>query len=140
MTAPAVSPILALRAAILAATQGDAELASLMGGAVRFYDEPPRAAEPVYAVFDDAKARDWSTGSDRGHEHEAAITVWGAEGSARAALLAAERIARILDGVALALNGHRLVDLRVSEVETRRDDKSHLARVTLRLRAVTEVI
>jgi hypothetical protein len=43
------SPILALRAAILAAAQGDAELASLMGGAVRIHDEPPRAAEPVYA-------------------------------------------------------------------------------------------
>ncbi|MFL5171850.1 MAG: DUF3168 domain-containing protein, partial [Microvirga sp.] len=44
-------PILALRAAILAHLLGDAELAALMGGTVRLYDEPPRAAEPVYAVF-----------------------------------------------------------------------------------------
>ena len=132
------SPILALRAAILTAAQGDAELAGLMGGAVRFYDEPPRAAEPVYAVFGDVRARDWSTGSDRGHEQDAAIVVWGHEGGARSALLAAERLTALLDGAALALNGHRLVNLRVGEIDARRD-KDNAARVSLRLRAVTEV-
>ena len=134
------SPILALRAAVLAATQGDAELATLMGGAVRIHDEPPRAAEPVYAVFGDASARDWSTGSDRGHEQDAAIVVWAREGSARSALLAAERIAALLDGAALALAGHRLVNLRVAGIEVRREAGTNLARVTLRMRAVTEVI
>ena len=49
-------PILVLRAAILSHLSGDAELATLMGGTVRLYDEPPRAAEPVYAVFGDAAA------------------------------------------------------------------------------------
>ncbi len=58
------------------ACPSDAALAALMGGTVRLYDEPPRAAEPVYAVFGDAAARDWSTGSDAGHAHEAAIVVW----------------------------------------------------------------
>ena len=132
------SPILALRAAILAAAQGDLELQTLMGGTVRLYDEPPRAAEPVYAVFGDASARDWSTGSDRGHEHDAAVTVWAREGSARSALLVADRLAALLDGAALALAGHRLVNLRVGEIEARRDGDTGLARVTLRLRAVTE--
>jgi hypothetical protein len=134
------APILALRAAILAATQDDAALAGLMGGAVRIYDEPPRAAEPVYAVFGDASVRDWSTGSDRGHEHDAAIVVWGRVGSARSALLAAERIAALLDGAALAPAGHRLVNLRVADTEVGRDDATNLARVTVRLRAVTEAI
>jgi Protein of unknown function (DUF3168) len=127
------APILALRAAILAATQGDAALAALMGGAVRIHDEPPRAAEPVYAVFGDAAARDWSTGADRGHVHEATIVVWAREGSARSALLAAEHIA------AFALPGHRLVSLRVVAMEAGRDADTRLARATLRLRAVTEV-
>jgi hypothetical protein len=134
------SPILALRAAILAATQGDAELAALMGGAVRIHDEPPRAAEPVYAVFGDAGARDWSTGSDRGHEQDATLVVWAREGSARSALLAAERMAALLDGAPLPLVGHRLVDLRVADIDVRRDGGANLAQVTLRLRAVTEVI
>jgi Protein of unknown function (DUF3168) len=133
------SPILALRAAILAAAQGDAELAGLMGGAVRFYEEPPRAAEPVYAVFGDVRARDWSTGSDRGHEQDLSITVWAKEGSARSALVVAERLSAVLDGAALILDGHRLVHLRVGEIDARRDNHVNLARAGLRLRAVTEV-
>jgi hypothetical protein len=134
------SPILALRAAILATAQADAELASLMGGAVRLYDEPPRAIEPIYAVFGDASARDWSTATDRGHEHDMAISVWGQDGSARSALLAAERLSVLLDGAAPVVNGHRLINLRVRATEATRDDKTGLARVTLRLRAVTETI
>ena len=133
------SPILALRAALLAAAQADLELAGLMGGAVRLYDEPPRAAEPVYAVFGDARARDWSTASDRGYEQDASIFVWGKEGSARSALLVAERLSTLLDGAALVLDGHRLVNLRVTEFEAGRDGETNLARVTLRLRAVTEI-
>ena len=132
------SPILALRAAILSAAQADLELASLMGGAVRLYDEPPRAAEPVYAVFGEARARDWSTASDRGHEQDASIVVWAREGSARSALLVAERLASLLDEAALVLDGHRLVNLRVTEMNADRDADTNLARVTLRLRAVTE--
>jgi Protein of unknown function (DUF3168) len=132
-------PILALRAAILARLSADAELASLMGGSVRLHDEPPRAAEPVYAVFGDAAARDWSNDGGRGHEHEAAIVVWAKPGSAKTALLAAERMADLLHDAALALAGHRLVLLRVTATEADRDDKANLARATLRLRALTEV-
>ena len=54
-------PILALRRAILAVADGDADLAALMGGRVRLHDEPPRAAEPVYGVFGSTTALDWST-------------------------------------------------------------------------------
>ena len=133
-------PILALRAAILARLSADAELASLMGGAVRLHDEPPRAAEPVYAVFGDAMARDWSSDSGRGHEHEAAILVWAKPGSAKTALVAAERMADLLHDANLALEGHRLVLIRVTATEAHRDEKSNLARATLRLSAVTELI
>jgi hypothetical protein len=133
------SPILALRAAILARLQPDAELADLMGGAVRLHDEPPRAAEPVYAVFGDVLARDWSTGSDRGHEQEAAIVVFATPGSAKTALAAAERVAELLDDAPLTPTGHRLVLLRVAAIESGRDG-DNLFRATLRLRAVTEIM
>lgn len=132
-------PILALRAAILARLQPDAALGDLMGGALRLYDEPPRAAEPIYAVYGDAVARDGSCDGGRGHEQEAAIVVYGKPGSARSALLAAERIAALLDDAALALDGHRLVNLRITAIESARDERTGLARATLRLRAVTEV-
>ena len=133
-------PILALRAAILARLQPDAALAGLMGGIVRLYDGPPRAAEPIYAVYGDAVARDQSCDGVRGHEQEAALVVFAIPGSARSALLAAERIAALLDEADLALDGHHLVNLRITAAESARDDRTGLARATLRLRAVTEVL
>lgn len=133
------SPVLALRRAILDAALADAELLGLMGGALRLHDEPPRAAAPVYAVFGDVTAQDWSTDFDRGHEQDVSIIVWAERGSARTALDVAERFAAILDDAALALDGHRLVNLRVTELSATRDRDSQLTRVSLRLRAVTEV-
>jgi hypothetical protein len=133
------SPILALRAAILARAEADADLVSLMGGQLRLYDEPPRAAEPVYALFGDVSAADWSTDLDRGHEQDLGLVVWSREGSARSGLAVAERLAALLDGADLPLLGHRLVNLRVTAIAAARDRDARLARVTVRLRAATEV-
>jgi hypothetical protein len=132
------SPILALRRAILDAAAADAELIELLGGSLRFYDEPPRGAEPVYALFGDVTAQDWSTDLDRGHEQDAAILLWAERGSARTALAAGERLSAVLDDAPLPLEGHRLVNLRVTELASVRDEETRLIRVTLRLRAVTE--
>jgi hypothetical protein len=134
------SPVLSLRRAIIEAAAADAELRALMGGLLRLYDEPPRAAEPVYAVFGDVKAADWSTDLDRGHEQNLGIVVWSERGGARAALAVAERLAAILDDAPLALDGHRLINLRVTELASERDEDTQLVRVTLRLRAVTEAV
>jgi hypothetical protein len=134
------SPILALRRAILDRAAIDAELLGLMGGALRLYDEPPRATTAIYALFGDVKAADWSTDFDRGHEQDISLVVWAERGSARDALAAAERLAAILDDAPLSLDGHRLINLRVTEIASARDRESQLIRATIRLRAVTEVV
>ncbi len=134
------SPVLALRRAVLDAAQADAELKSLMGGTLRLYDEPPRGSEPVYALFGDVRAEDWSTDFDRGHEQALDIVFWAERGGARTALTCAERIAMLLDDAPLTLEGHRLINLRVTELVSARDKDTQLARVSLRLRAVTEVM
>jgi hypothetical protein len=133
------SPVLALRRAILDAAALDADLRALMGGALRLYDEPPRGSEPVYALFSDVRATDWSTDHDRGHEQDLGIVVWSERGGAQMALAVAEWFDAILDQVSLALDGHRLINLRVTELVSERDKDTQLTRVTLRLRAVTEV-
>jgi len=133
------SPVLALRRAILDAAAADAQLKSLMGGSLRLHDEPPRGAEPVYALFGDVTAEDWSTDFDRGHEQDLSIVVWAERGGARTALSAAERFAAILDNAPLTLDGHPLINLRVTELASARDKDTQLTRATLRLRAVTEV-
>ncbi|MEH3118296.1 MAG: DUF3168 domain-containing protein [Methylorubrum populi] len=137
MTAP--GPLLALRAGILARLAGDAGLAALMGGSLRLYDEPPRGAAPVYALFGDGEVRDDSVDGARRHRHAFALTVFAKPGSARSALDAAERIAALLDAADLALNGHALVFLRLARIASARDERSGEARATLAFEAVTEV-
>ena len=128
----------ALHPAFLPPLPADADPAAHMGGACPLYRGPPRAAEPVYAVFGAASARDWSADGAQGHEHDIAIVAWAKSGSARSALLAAERMAGLLHDAALAPAGHRLVLIRVTAIESDRDEKANLARATLRLRALTE--
>ena len=97
------SPVLALRRAILDAASADAELRALMGGTLRLYDEPPRAAEPVYALFGDVKAR--ATGrpiSTAATSRTSSLVVWSEKGGARTALVVAERFFAILDDAPLA--------------------------------------
>lgn len=134
------SPVLALRAAILARCGADAALAGLMGGEVRLFDEPPRDEAPLYAVFAECEARDASTSTERGHEQDLAIAVWARPGSAASALAAADRIAALLDDADLTLTGHHLVHLAVTATEADRDAETNLARATIRMRAVTEVL
>jgi hypothetical protein len=134
------SPVLALRRAILDAAGADAELRALMGGALRLYDEPPRGTEPVYALFGDVTAQDWSTDHDRGHEQLSSLAVWSERGGARTALMATERFAAVLDDAPLPLQEHRLINLRVTELTSARDKDTQLTRVSLSLRAVTEVV
>lgn len=133
------SPVLALRAAILARLSGDAALAALMGGTVRLHDEPPRGSAPVHAVFGQSEARDDSVDGARRHVHGLSIAVYGKPGSARSAIETGERIAALLDDAALAPAGHALVLLRVAAITARRDEASGETRAVLALEAVTEV-
>jgi len=137
--AEAASPVLALRRAILARLTADAELLAILGGP-RIYDEVPRAATGVYAAFGDVSCRDGSTATDQGHAQDATLVIWSKTGGARPALAAAARIAALLHEADLVLVGHRLVNLRVTATEARRDPRANLDRVTLRFSAVTEVL
>ena len=132
------SPLLALRAAILARLGGDAALAALMGGVVRLYDEPPRGAVPVYAMFGEAEARDDSVDGAQRHAHTLALIVFGKPGSARSSLEATERIAALLASAPLTLAGHALVTLTVSSIAATREESTGETRATVTLKAVTE--
>lgn len=132
------SPVLALRAAIRAACAADATLATLMDSSI--HDEAPRGNPPVYATFGATELRDASSSTERGHEQDIALDVWAKSGSAASALAAADRLCALLDDAALAPAGHRLVSLAVTKLEAELDEESAATRVTVRLRAVTEVL
>ncbi|GJD75128.1 DUF3168 domain-containing protein [Methylobacterium goesingense] len=132
------SPLLALRAAILAYLATDAVLARLMGGAFRLTEEPPRGAGPVYALFGDAEIRDESVDGARRHRHVLGLTVFARPGSTRSAVDVAERIADLLHDAPLSLAGHALVRLDLASIAVRRDPASGETRAVLNLGAITE--
>lgn len=133
--------ILPLRRAIHTHLAADAGLTALIG-AGRIHDEPPRALNGLYVVHGEVAAEDWSTGSDRGCEQKFSLVVWAGESasSSRKALEAGARIVTSLDGAALTLEGHRLINLGWLASKLARDPKTHLPMVTLTFRAVTEAL
>jgi hypothetical protein len=134
MSHPAAGPVLALRRAVLERLAGDAALAGLLDSPA-IHDEPPPRSPAVHAVFGDA-------GSEPDVEGVAIqtleILVSGRPGSAASALLAADRIAALLDGAALPLAGAALAGIRLTRLAATRDAGTGLSRVRLVFRAVTE--
>jgi hypothetical protein len=132
-----LSPAIALRKAIRARLSGDAALVAVLGGA-KVYDEAPPGVEPPYVLFAETQIRDWSTSEARGAEQLFVISAISTQRGASEALGVAERLVDLLDEAPLALQDHRLVDLRHLASETRREQNGRFARVNLRFRATTE--
>ena len=133
------SPVIALRKAVRAVLLADAALLAALGGP-SVYDEAPREAGPPYIAYGDSLARDWSTASDRGAEQFLVVEVWSVQRGLREALDLAARVTALLDDQALALEGHRLVNLRLVAMETRRELNGRFVRASMRFRAVTEAV
>jgi hypothetical protein len=129
-------PGLALQRAVYAALVADATLAALVGD--RVFDAPPRAAAFPYVTLGEARATDWSTGTESGSEHRLVVHVWSrSRGKTECwAVLAALRTA--LDDADLAVDGHALVSLRVAAEDVAQERDGVTWRGTTRLRAVTE--
>jgi Protein of unknown function (DUF3168) len=113
----------ALRAAIHTALSANGALSALLG-ASKVYDEPPRAAAFPYVTMGEARVSDFSTGSDQGGHREAHLIA--------GALLQA------LDDAPIALAGHRLVNLRFSTADVRREADGRTYHALVRFRAMTE--
>jgi hypothetical protein len=129
-------PSLALQKAVHAALVADAGVGALVGD--RIFDAAPRVATFPYVTLGDARATDWSTGSEDGSEHRLLLHVWSRErGKAECwAVLAA--VGDALHDAALELDGHTLVNLRNEAVDVGIDRDGITWHGVSRCRAVTE--
>lgn len=127
----------ALQKAIHAQLIADAGLTALLGGP-RIYDDVPRQPAFPYVTYGGSTVRDWSTGTDDGHEHTVTLHVWcrGAGRKPAHELLGAVEAA--LDQQGLALQDHRLISLRHDFSDVRREPDGETWHGVLRLRATTE--
>ncbi len=127
----------ALQKALFEALKNDGQLIEILGGA-RVYDQvPPRASFP-YVTLGDTVSRDWSTASEEGGEHFLNIRIWARESGRKRVLDIAARIATRLDESPVTPDGHRLVNLMLTEVLTRAVDGLGGYLGAMRYRAVTE--
>lgn len=133
-----MSPDLALHKALLDHLRADAGLQALLGAPARIHDEPPEPRVCPYVVFGRAETRPWGGLEGEGVEHALTLTaVSRFDGAEEAkAIVAALRTA--LHGAQLPLDGHRLVNLRVTYADVFRSPDWRPIHGVLRVRAVTE--
>lgn len=127
----------ALRAAIHDALSADAPLVALLGGP-KVYDEPPRAAQFPYVTLGEARVVDFSTGTEEGAEHQLTLHAWSRQGGHREAHTIAGALLQALNDAPLTLADHRLVNLRFSLADIRREADGRTYHALVRFRAVTE--
>lgn len=132
-----MSAALALRAAIRTALLADAPLLALLGGPA-VHDDVPRGSRPPYIVLAEHAARDDSTGTETGEEHQITLHVWSRQGGLKQGLEIAEAATAALLAASLSPAGHRLVNLAWVSTDSRREPDGRHRFLALRFRAVTE--
>jgi len=127
----------ALRAAVHDALNADAALVALLGGA-KVYDEPPASTAFPFVTIGEARVANFSAGDAPGEEHHLTLHGWSRQGGHREADMIAGALLAALDDAALALAGHRLVNLRFAVADVRREADGRTYHALVRFRAVTE--
>jgi hypothetical protein len=127
----------AVRSAIRSAVLNDAVLSAALNAS--FYDGAPREATFPFVSFGDVVLRDWSTGSDRGLEHQIWLEIWSTQPGNGETLQLADLVVACLAAAPLQPVGCQLIDLRFVSFEARRESNGRFAKGRLRFRAITEM-
>lgn len=125
----------ALQQAIYAALQSDSAVTALIGA--RLFDAVPQSAAFPYLVIGEAEERDEST-TTPATRHLLRLQVWSRGGGTRECKAIAAAIHDRLDGAALTLSGHTLIDLRFVSADYARQSDGKTFRALLRFSALTE--
>lgn len=127
----------ALQKSIHAVLMEDAAVLAALGGP-RVYDHVPRGASYPYLTFGQMTVRDWSTGSEASDEHIVTLHVWSKAAGREETQDIIGAVRAALHDRSLALDDHRLINLRHEFSETRREPDGQHFHGIVRLRAVTE--
>jgi len=127
----------ALRAAIHDCLLADAGLIAVLGGA-HVHDAPPRDAAFPYVTLGEARIVDASVDDGALQEHLLTLHAWSRQGGHKEAHVIAGALLQALDDAALSPSGHRLVNLRFTVADIRREADGRTYHALVRFRAVTE--
>jgi len=127
----------ALQKSVYETLAGDAGVTALLGSG-RILDGAPQRSAMPYLTIGQSIVRDWSTGTEAGDEHILTLHVWSRAEGRRETHEIMQALRNALHERALALEGHRLVNLRHELSEARRESDGETYHGIVRLRAVTE--
>ncbi len=133
-----MSPDLALHKALLDHLRADAGLKALLGDPARVYDEPPEARVHPFVSLGRAETRPWGGLDGEGVEHVLTLTCVSRFNGAEEAKAVVAALRAALHGADLALESHRLVNLRVTYADVFRTPDYRPLHGVVRVRAVTE--
>ena len=125
----------ALQTAMRDALLARAPLLALLGGG-HVFDELPRGEQEPYVAFTAIETRDWSVQGQKAHEHFVTLEVKTRSRGRKLAQDIVSEIEAALDDVALVLNGHALVNLRLTFWTVARSNDVFSA--VVKFRAATE--
>lgn len=127
---------LALHRAVVARLKADAGASALIGG--RVYDRPPLERIYPYLLIGRSETRPFGGTGGEGLEHALTLTVVSMFGGSEEAKAACAALRACLHNAEPALEGHRLVNLRVTYCDVFRAADWRFTYGVARLRAVTE--
>lgn len=128
-----------LQRSLVQAIRSNAAIVGLLGGA-KVYDDVPQGTVFPYVTIGQSLVRDWSTGSESGHEHAVTLHVWSRAAGRKQTHEIMGAIEGALHDGALSLVEHRLVNLRHEFSDARREPDGDTYHGTVRFRAVTEPV
>jgi hypothetical protein len=133
-----LDPERALQQALLTKLRGNGDLTALLGNPPRVYDEPPADLVYPYVSLGRSETRPWGGLDGEGLEHVLSLTVVSVFGGSEEAKAVMALVRLSLHGTALSLDGHRLINLRVTYADLFKAADWRSTYGVLRLRAVTE--
>ena len=128
-----------LQQAIFAVISTDPPLLALLGGP-HIYDDVPQPVSHPYLTLGQSISRDWSSVGDTGEEHIITLHVWSRASGRKQTHQIMSAVRDALHDRALALAGHRLINLRHEFSDARREPDGDTYHGLVRFRAVTEPI
>ena len=133
-----LDPERALQQALLTQLKANVDLALMLGNPPRVYDEPPADLAYPYVSLGRSETRPWGGLDGEGLEHVLSLTVVSVFGGSEEAKAVMALVRLSLHGAALSLDGHRLINLRVTYADLFKAADWRSTYGVLRLRAVTE--
>lgn len=137
-------PSLELQKAVRTLLTGDSELATLMGGTVKFLDHVPEREDQPYIVYRESSTQEWDTSvagsaSGFGKQHTVSLNVWSDYEGVKQTRLILRRVYDLLqNNTSLALVGHSLVNMLFMFDDVVQEPDAQVYHGISQYRAITE--